>query len=322
MRANRRPGIVLERRRHGLDQRRAQRPARGGVARLGERHFVRAGERRGAEGRGVAFGVEQPVGAVFVVRLQQHDAEVAQDRAFGPGVEIAVAPQLANASGSPRPMRPSPPPRARRRACPRSTAAAPRRRIPPPPRGTADGRGVRPPAGSGHSPRPGQVGWALAKASSAREGRMRVGAQRRPFQREALVRIAGRRRERRERRRRRPSDRPAPPERPGRRLRRRRASARAAPGLRRERIRRDLRTNAGGSADATSPATERRPSSCATPRTRSASAAFREAAPIPRRTRAAISCASVSIGLSAAGGSDGAGDATRRAAIRARRDKT
>src|SRR5208282_6240434 len=89
-------GIALERRRNSIEQRRAQRPVRGGGARLSERHFVGTGKRRRAQGGGVAFGVKQTVGAILVVGLQKHDAELAQDRALRPAVEIAVAPKLAN----------------------------------------------------------------------------------------------------------------------------------------------------------------------------------------------------------------------------------
>ena len=85
-------GIVAERRRNGLDQRGGHRRARRPDPGSGQRDNVGTGQRRGARGGAAVTGVEQAVGAIFVIGLDERSAEVAQDDAFGQGVEISVAP--------------------------------------------------------------------------------------------------------------------------------------------------------------------------------------------------------------------------------------
>ena len=92
-RANSRPGSFCSAGGNGGDRARGQRPVGGGDARFGERHFVGAGERRGAQRRPALLGVEQPVGAIFVVGAGQQRGESLERLGFAPGVEIVVAPQ-------------------------------------------------------------------------------------------------------------------------------------------------------------------------------------------------------------------------------------
>ena len=86
-------GIVAERGRNRLDQGRAHRLASRRDAGLGEREDVGAGKRRSAGASAEIARIEQAVGAIGVVGLGERDAEIAQDHAFGQGVEIAVAPK-------------------------------------------------------------------------------------------------------------------------------------------------------------------------------------------------------------------------------------
>ena len=89
-------GIIPERWRDRQRQRRRQRPARRGDPGPCERQDVRAGEGGRAQGGGETLGIEQTVGAIFVVGPGDDGAEFAQDEAFGREVEVAVAPQGAN----------------------------------------------------------------------------------------------------------------------------------------------------------------------------------------------------------------------------------
>ena len=88
--------IVAERRGNSPQQRRAHGRASGLDASLGQRQNVGTGKRRGAGGGADVTGVDQAVGAIFVIVLLKRSAEVAQDDALGQGVEIAVAPQGAD----------------------------------------------------------------------------------------------------------------------------------------------------------------------------------------------------------------------------------
>ena len=98
--------IALQRVRRRDDERRGQRPVRRDVARDRKLRLVRPGEHGRPAGGGPALRIEQAVGAVFVIGERQRRPELAQDRRLGPGVEIAVAPErtdrpdrLADAAG-------------------------------------------------------------------------------------------------------------------------------------------------------------------------------------------------------------------------------
>ena len=174
-------------------------PPRRGDARLCERNFVGPCKRRRAQGGGVAFGVKQTVGAILVVGLQKHDAELAQDRALRPAVETAVAPQLANA---PDCLVRAPLHRLRARDGELSGARL-RRLGGEKFRHCRRGRGMNEEVGllpEAHVAQPRPSGVGLGESLERGESRVRIGAQGRPLQRKALVRIARRGRERSERR--------------------------------------------------------------------------------------------------------------------------
>ena len=86
-------GIVAQRRRNRLDERRAHGRASRPDAGLSERQDVGAGKRRGAGASAEVARVEQAVGPISVVGLRERSAEFAQDHALRQRVEIAVAPQ-------------------------------------------------------------------------------------------------------------------------------------------------------------------------------------------------------------------------------------
>ena len=199
---------------HGLEQRRAQRPARGGDARLGERHFVGAGERGGAESGGVALGVEQPVGAVLVVGSSTARRRIRAGSALS--VQASKLPSRHNSrtaliASSTWPVAAAARARASLPALDCGGSAAKnfndRRRG----QGMNEELGFLPVAEVA-SPRPGRMGaWRSLRAR--RNRRMRIGAQGSPFQRQPLVRIARPRPRAPQAPRRRPCDRPAPRER-------------------------------------------------------------------------------------------------------------
>ena len=85
-------GIVLERRRHRGEEFFAAIIAIGGGAHPGQGHDVLAGEFRGAHGRRVFLGVEQAVGAVFVIGDGQEIRELLAQHAFDRFVEVFLAP--------------------------------------------------------------------------------------------------------------------------------------------------------------------------------------------------------------------------------------
>ena len=192
------PGIGPERLGNRPDQGGRQGAARGGDAGGGQPLDVGAGERGGAGGGAKTLRVEKAVGAALVIGLGQDRTEVAQDRALGPGVGGAVAPQRAHARD--RLVRPA---QGVLRARKRKPASA-RRRL----RRREEGDDLRGPGLTGEQVRL----LARAQVAVARpvrmgggerpqrgEGGMRVGAQRRPFEGEAAIRIAFGARERGER---------------------------------------------------------------------------------------------------------------------------
>ena len=182
-------GIVAERRRNGLDQRGGHRRARRLDAGLGQRENVGTGKRRGAQGGAAVTGVDQAVGAIFVIGLDERSAEVAQDDAFGQGVEIAVAPQgsdylrrLVVAAHRSRRARRGDLSRARLRLAAGEKLGDLRRSL-----GMRGQFGFLPVANRAAA-WPRRMG--LEEGRKRCEGRMRVGAQRRPFQRRSPGRVA------------------------------------------------------------------------------------------------------------------------------------
>ena len=189
--------IVPERRGNREGERRRQRPARGGDAGLGQRGDVGAGERGGAQRGSETLRIDETVGAIFVVSLGEHGAEVAQDQYFGRRVEIAVAPQRAN-----DPSRLVGPPgrigrarggehsRARLRRLAGEICGDLRRRV-----------GMDQQIGFLTAPNPSFAwpsGMGSGEGGQSRERRMSIRTQRRPFQRQTLVGVARRLGERRE----------------------------------------------------------------------------------------------------------------------------
>ena len=181
-------GIALKRGGHGADRPRRQGTGRRRDARLGERDFVGAGERRRAQRRRGPFGVEQPVGAIFMVGARQRRREILQHRAFRPGVEIALAPQRAHDS-----RRLVAPPRVERGARGGELAGGRARRIAREQRGDDRRRGALGiEMGLLLSPDPVVAGPLRMGRGESREAPIvgpRGQAQRHPFQRGALERI-------------------------------------------------------------------------------------------------------------------------------------
>ena len=188
---------MRKRGRNRLDQRRAHRRASRRDAGLGERQDVGAGKRRGAGASAEVTRVEQAVGPISVVGLGERSAEFAQDDALGQGVEIAVAPQgaddlrrLLGAAHRLRRARRGDLARARLRRLAGEKCGDLRRRLRM--RGEFGFLPLANPAAAW------PARMSLKEGGERGEGRVRVGAQRRPFERRSLGRVSGRRGERHE----------------------------------------------------------------------------------------------------------------------------
>ena len=84
--------VGLQRGGHGGDRAWRKRAAHRFDPGIRERDFVRSRQRGGAKRGRDLLGVEQPVGAVFVIGAGQQHAEFLENPALGGIVEIEVAP--------------------------------------------------------------------------------------------------------------------------------------------------------------------------------------------------------------------------------------